>query len=350
MDYGYQISAQQLGAIEKIGVLAWGLIGDVFMRVPLLEALKKRFPDASITVIVDPAAAAVLEHHPACDRIVVFSHHKRGFKEYFSDYLPQALRLRREKYDLFINLYSGGSSPLLTRLINARIRLGFDHTRALRMANNLRVRTPSFCQHWTKALGAKLLPLGIDDAQIRRGSSFYVTDEARAYATQLLPEGKGYIGYNLGAGRAEKRWPVERFVALAQQVQQTYGLTPVVFTNPGMESLAEEFARGVGSDCIKLPLLSLDQVGAVMQRCQAMITGDTSLMHLAFGIKVPNMVLFTDTRPEIVEPEDCLHVACFIEDPEHINACGKPAGTVEIPVDYALEHVRQLFELIAKNH
>ena len=345
MYFGYQISDSQLQDIDKICILAWGLIGDVFMRVPLIEALKHRFPNAQLTVIVDPVAVGVLQNHPDCDHVIAFSHHKNSIKKYLIEFISNTIKLRREKYDLFINLYSGGSSPLLTRLINARIRLGFDHTWALRRANNLLVKTPSFCQHWTKALGRKLLPLGIFDQDIRCGSSFYVTEEARQYAAQLLPEAN-YVGYNLGAGRAEKRWPVNRFAGLARNLQQMYEMKPVVFTNPGMEMLSDEFSRGLGGDCIKLPLLSFDEVGAVMQRCHAIVTGDTSLMHLAFGVKVPNMVLFTDTRPEIVTPEDCMHEACFIEDPEHINGCGKPAGTVDIPVEYALNHMKKLFETI----
>lgn len=346
--FGYSIDPVELQDINKIGVLCSGLIGDVFMRVPIIEALKQRFPQAKITVIVDPAAKDVLSNHPDCHKVIILRRKKRPFFRYLFNNMSKVLWLRRQHFDLFVNLYSGGSSTTITRLVNARIRLGFDHTKALRWSNNLLVTTPSFCEHWTVALGKKLVPLGIGDNQIRRGSSFHITEAASQRAVQLLPEQSRYLAINLGAGKEVKRWPVASFVELAEKISKQHGLIPVVLTNPGMEQLSTEFVAQYRGECIKLPVLSLTEVGAVMQRCVALITGDTSIMHMAFGVKVPNMVLFTDTRPEIVEPEDCMHVACFIEDPENINSCGKPSGTVKIPVNYAYQRFEILSNMLEK--
>ncbi len=54
----------ELGDIGTICVLGWGLKGDLFIRIPLIEALKERFPQARITVVVDPGNVIVLENHP----------------------------------------------------------------------------------------------------------------------------------------------------------------------------------------------------------------------------------------------------------------------------------------------
>lgn len=346
MYYGYQITEQQLQHVERIGILAWGLIGDVFFRVPIIEAVKQRFPQAQITVIVDPAGKAVVQNHPAVSEVLVFSRSKKPLWKYIVHTLRNVLYLRRKKFDLFINLYSGGSSPAISRLTNARIRLGFDHTRALRKANNLLVHTPSFCQHWTRALGVKLEPLGIGADQIRRGSSYYIPQAAFAATAKYQIDPARHIAINLGAGRREKCWSVSNYARLAEYIATTYHYIPVVFTNPGMEALAEEFAAAYPQPYIRLPLLSLDEVAAIMQHCKAVITGDTSLMHLAIALKVPNLVLFTDTRPEIVEPDDCLHVPCFIEDPHNINRCGLPAGTPLIPLEYAQQCLAELMQKI----
>lgn len=346
MYYGYSIHPDELQNIQRIGVLCWGLIGDVFMRIPVIEALHQRFPNAVMTVIVDPAGKQVVQNHPMINRVVVLPRKKRPLGKYILTMLSTILQLRRDKYDLFVNLYSGGSSPFVTRMTNARIRLGFDHTPALRRSNNLLVVKPSFCQHWTKGLGKKLQPLGVSDAQIRRGSSFYVTAAAKQSIARYIPTNTQVIAMNLGAGIEAKRWPVDNFVALAKQIHSTNGIVSLVFTNPGMEHLADEFSRLYGSGSHILPSLSLDEIGAVMLRCCAVITGDTSLMHLAVALKVPNLVLFTDTRPEIVEPEDCIQVPCFIEDPQRINECGKPSGTVHIPVEYAYSQFQQLLQKI----
>lgn len=322
-------------SINKICILSWGLIGDVFIRVPVMEAVKQRFPNASIDVVVDPSSAGVLIHHPDIDKVIPYSRNKKPPILYLLNSLRNILRLRRDRYDLCINLYCGGSSPVISRLTGARYRLSYNHTASLRWANNLQVETPSFCGNWVEALGKMLAPLGINHQDVRRGTSFYFTTEAEQKAETLL-QGlrKPVIGLNLGAGPEIKRWPIARFLALAHQIHDKYHFQFVLFTNPGMEHLAAEFTQGFkAADSLHtLPLLTLDEVGAVMNRCDALITGDTSLMHMAFGLKRPTVVLFTSTRPEVVEPEDCLHQDCFVEDPSQTDACGNALGSMDIPV------------------
>ncbi len=343
--YGYRIEPSELEGVHRICIFCWGLLGDVLLRVPVIEALARRFPNAQITLVVDPAAVAIIENHPVCHETISFSRNKRRITGYVLGFVRKVMYLRNRKFDLSVNLYSGGSSPLVTRLVDARIRLGFDHTRALRKANNLLVKTPSFCGHWTRALGRTLEPLGIEANEIRRGSSFYCSDRACRFAREFLaPAGPHYVAVNLGARVPEKRWPVERYAKLATQIADRYGLQPLVFTNPDMEELVDEFVlKYTGSKPYKrVPVVSLDKVAAVLDQVFAMITGDTSLMHLAFAVKCPSLVLFTHTRPEVVEPEDCQHVACFIKDDHSLDECGLAYGIADIPVEYA----QQRFDLL----
>ncbi|MDH5180678.1 MAG: glycosyltransferase family 9 protein [Gammaproteobacteria bacterium] len=334
-------------SIHKICILSWGLIGDVFIRTPVIEAVKKRFPAASIDVVVDPSSVGVLLNHPDINKVIPYSRKKKPALRYLAHSLRNILLLRRAQYDLCINLYCGGSSPLISRLTGARYRLSYNHTPSLRWANNLQADTPSFCGNWIEALAKMLAPLGIPPEQVRRGTSFYVTDAAGQRAAELLHGlQQPIIGLNLGAGPAIKRWPLSDFLALTRQISETYPVQFVLFTNPGMEHLAAEFtAQFVPAERLRtMPLLSLDEVGAVMQECAAMITGDTSLMHMSFGLKRPTLVLFTSTRPEVVEPVDCLHQDCFVPDPTQTDPCGNPLGSKEIPVGLVLEKFAMLVQ------
>jgi ADP-heptose:LPS heptosyltransferase len=161
-----------------------------------------------------------------------------------------------------------------------------------------------------------------------------------------LQKGNLYIAFNLGAGADEKRWPVSRFVELAQVISEKYGYMPLVFTNPGMEYLAQEFAEQYEGEnsLLVLPLIPFEQVGAVMRLCDYVVTGDTSIMHMAFGLKRPTLVMFTHTRAEIVAPEDSPYRSCFRADPNNIDPYGLPYGTVDIPV---AEAMRQFDLLVA---
>ena len=352
MDSRYNIDAKELNSIRSVCVLCWGLIGDVFVRVAVLEALKARFPAARILAVVDPAGKVVLENHPAISEVFVFSRQKKPLHRYLYNMIRSCILLRRRKFDLSINLYSGGSSPLITRIINARIRLGFDHTSELRKANNLLVKHPDLCTKWTKGFGTILRPLGVTDSQIRQGTSYYLGVTGKTYARDFFAaDPHKYVVINLGARIAEKRWAVDKFVQLAHLIQQKYGLSPLVLTNPGMTELTAEFSEkyaGKGHYRIA-PLLPLDNVAGLMQYCRFIVTGDTSIMHLAFGLKCPTLVLFTFTRPDVVEPVDCMHADCFVADNRVKDECGNPMGSADIPVDLAYQKFAELYNRAGSN-
>jgi ADP-heptose:LPS heptosyltransferase len=343
----------ELGDIGTICVLGWGLKGDLFIRIPLIEALKDRFPQARITVVVDPGNVIVLENHPDVDRIFAFGRKKTPVHQYVVNTISHTLALRRQHFDLSVNLYSGGSSPMITRLINARIRLGFNHTRALRKANNLLVDHPSMCQHWTRAFATMLTPLGIDPARVRLGTSYYCSESARQFARELLfgQQDARRVAFNLGARTVSKRWPVENFVELGILLKKRFDLIPVVFTNPGMEELAQQFAGLYGrhGECVRVPRLSMDKEAAIMEQCEAVVTGDTALMHLASGLKCPILGLFLETRPEVVQPEDCPFIGCYIEDPAHSDECGRPLVKPNLPVEFVFDRFVQLTRTNSKS-
>jgi len=336
--------------INRILILGWGLIGDLFIRVPLIEAIKKHFPNSEITVVVDPVCVMVLKNHPACDHVIPFSRDKHPLKKYLKNYISQAVALRRQRFDLCINLYFGGSSVFLTRVINARIRVCFDHTPALCRANNVLTPLPLFCGNWTLDLARMLIPLGIPLNSIRRGTSYYCSEGAKQFSTQFLAKNDSQIvAINLGAGADEKRWPVECFVELAVKLNREYGLKPLVFTNPGMEHLADEFISAYHrhGEAIHAPLMSIDHVAGLMLQCDYVVTGDTALMHLAFALKRPTLALFTYTRPETVGPEDTRYVSCFVPGKKDKDACGNLKGTTDIPLDKVYHGFCDLVKLVS---
>lgn len=346
----YHINETELQNVEKICVLCWGLLGDVFFRIPVIEGLKKRFPHARITVVVDPSSQVVLENHPDVGDIYCFSRNKKPLRAYLGNMIRSILLLRRRHFDMSVNLYSGGSSPTITRLIDARIRLGFDHTKALRKANNVLARHPHFCQHWTRSLAQVLEPLDINPETIRLGTSYYCKPDRPAEVIKRLNlTEKKYIVYNLGAGGKGKLWPVSHFVELAHRVHRQLGYTPVIIKNPGLEYLAEQFfdLYPLKDEMVKLSIMPFSEVAAIISKSLCIVTGDTSIMHLAFGLKVPSLVLFTWTRPEYVAPEDCKFIPIFKEDNHQLDSCGRPSGCADISVDDAYDGIENLIRDIA---
>ncbi|VAW97942.1 hypothetical protein MNBD_GAMMA22-398 [hydrothermal vent metagenome] len=337
--------AIDLDSIQTICINCCGLVGDVFIRVPIIEVLRQKFKKAKIITIVDPKAFNVLENQACIDKIVVYDRNKKPRLNYVKNFVKIILLLRERKIDLVVDLYSGGTSAAISKLICKRYRLGFANTKRLRKANNILVESPKFCGQWSQEFGKILLPLGISHTQVRKSASYTCHQGSIESAKKYLKNYNAkYIVINLGTGAVRKNWPVDNFVKLMIKLNNEYGYMPLVITNPSMEQLAVDFEQQykAHAELIRLPILSLNEVGAFMLLSDFVITGDTSLMHVSFGLKRPTLVLFTHTVPEWHLTEDCACEACFNPDSTNINHCGVPWGKNDLKIEYVYQQFEKL--------
>jgi ADP-heptose:LPS heptosyltransferase len=227
--------------------------------------------------------------------------------------------MRRKNFDLVINFYSGGSSPIITKLSGAKWRLGFDHSAKLRWANNIVVPKPDFSGNWLRAFGKLLEPLGINSKDIRYRPFYYCSEADLAFAKDYVKAfDKPFVIFNLGASEARKFWSAQQHAALANWLYQQYGFIPLVLTNPGQEYLVESFKQHAPAELPVhyVPVLSFGKLAALFKFAKFLVSGDTGLMHLAFAVEAPVLAIFTSTRPEYVTPEGLTYVFCFKPGPE----------------------------------
>jgi heptosyltransferase II len=115
------------------------------------------------------------------------------------------------------------------------------------------------------------------------------------------------FGINAGAeyGPA-KRWPVERFVAVAREVQKKADGVWLVFGGPNDRELASQVHSGIGTSPLSSRNLagetSLRELMALLKMCRVLLTNDTGPMHVAAALGTPVVVPFGSTSPELTGP------------------------------------------------
>ncbi len=121
------------------------LIGDVVFTTPIPRALKRSFPSARISYLVEDSAAPVLAHNPHIDDLIIV-HRSRGWRRVVAD-LKLAARVRGARYDVVLDLHGGPRSSWLTLASGARQRIGYDvqgrswmYTRTVSRPRQLRAR------------------------------------------------------------------------------------------------------------------------------------------------------------------------------------------------------------------
>src|SRR5206468_4705357 len=217
----------------RVAIIKLSALGDVVHALPVARALRRAVPGAHLTWVVEAREYAVLRDHPDLDAVVPVDTRlwrrliwrPSGAREVLGKVGRLRERIRRASFDVAIDLQGLLKSGLLTAYTGAPVRIGFSASRCRERLNalftNRRVLPPVSARHVVEQYLALLAPLGIEP-----GSPEFVVPVPAAAERRmdelLLKEGvkpgDRLVALNPGAGRPDKRWPVERFHALADRL------------------------------------------------------------------------------------------------------------------------------------
>jgi len=349
---------------RRIVVRGVNWLGDAVMTTPALQRLREAKPGAHITLLTPAKLAEIWRQHPALDAVETF--------EAGESVWSVGRRLHAGNFDLGLVLPNSPRSALELRLAGVPQRVGYAGpwrswllTQAVGIrpgAVTMRKRSPSEINrltrenasvtpaaqpadahhihqylHLTAALGARPGPLrprlAVADKAV---SEFAAKFGLRGGST----ESAAWIGLNAGAeyGPA-KRWPEERFIEAARQIQGRLKCRWLVF---GLESerdaaarIVEGIKRGTtGEDPPVINLAgrtSLGELCAGLKSCRALLTNDSGPMHVAAALGTPVVALFGSTSPELTGPGlpgDARHQLL------RANAPCSPCYLRECPIDF----------------
>jgi heptosyltransferase-1 len=290
-------------------VVRLGAMGDILHALPAVTALRLAHPGWVIDWVVEPRWRALLATESSSGRSpaqpLVEHLHLAPTKEWRIAPLSRktageirALRsaLRAGAYDAVLDLQGAVRSAVLGRLAGCRRLIGEDEPRE-RIARRLfteRVATR----------GAHVIEQDVELASAVAGDELSpakpwlpVDAAAEAWAEEFLAPSAGYpsVLINPGAGWGAKRWPVERYAAVAQMLIGR-GFRVLVNAGPGEEPLAEAIAKGTGGAATPLTG-SLEQLIALTRRITLVIAGDTGPLHLACALERPVVGIYGPTDP-----------------------------------------------------
>lgn len=147
------------------------------------------------------------------------------------------------------------------------------------------------------------------------------------------PDGKGFVGLQLGASRDIRRWPVDYFATLGDRLWHDEGLCPVLFGSTAERPLADRYRQLAAHPfCDLTGQTGIGELAAALCALRLLVTNDTGTMHLAAGLKVPVLAIFLataqpfDTGPYregsvSLEPDMDCHPCGFNTQCPHDQAC-----------------------------
>ena len=298
---------------RNILIIDFGQLGDVVLSLPALRAVRERFPQARITVAVGTAAVPIIElsgHADATlsvDRVAL----RDGPKPLSVFRIVRLVKeVRRAGFDFVIDLHSLSETNLLGYASGARHRLYARRPgRSLDFLSNFRPRPPLEDERQSKHLIDRyfdvLQPLGIKAHDRVPRLQTRAADDA--FIEQVLKKeraetGAPLVGLFPGAGHSSRRWPLERFAELADQLVRNDAVRILVFAGPEERPLVSEMRRIFPRSTLIFDRLTIPQLAAAVARLAVFISNDTGPMHIAAAVGTPVALLLDYRAPRSFLP------------------------------------------------
>ncbi len=294
------MAADKLLRADKILVRGTNWIGDAVMTTPALMSLRAECPEAEIVLLVNPLVAPLFEHHPAIDRVIIYS--RTGEHKGMRGFFRMVRELQRENFDVALLLQNAFEAAFLTFAARIPCRAGYPtDARRLLLSDVVELTQADKTLHHTEYYLTLLRRLGFKAQDT--GLCLQVTSAEKDWARTILKSDNA-IAINPGAAYGSaKRWFPERFAAVADTLAQRYGATIFLTGGPGERAIGEDIATFMQCDCINMVgQTDVRQMMALLAASRLLVTNDSGPMHVAAAFDIPIVAVFGSTDHTTTSP------------------------------------------------
>ncbi len=342
----------------NILIVKLSAIGDVVHTLPSLAALRRLYPEAHITWVIEEASADLIAGHPFLDRVLV-SRRKRWVRELknprlagktLKEILTFIKTLRDRPYDLVIDFHGLFKSSLIVLLSGARRKLGYDSLQELsglflneKIPEDLSKHAIDRYLDFLRYLGAPeakpefLIP--VDRENKERVASLL--------AENGLDRNRRFVAVSPMALWETKLWEEDRFARLCDRIIGELAV-PVVFTGHEVHGMNDRIQSLMSSKAVNLGgKTSLRDLAWLYKLSSLLITTDSGPMHIAAAMGTPVIALFGPTSPlrtgpygrgHVVIQKDMACAPCFLKK------CGTRQCMKDISVDDVFQAVKEMLD------
>lgn len=282
---------------RNILVIKLRYLGDVLLATPVITQLRRAFPQAKITMLVNRGTEQMVQGHPALDDVLIAE------KEGIASQAAFCLALRRRGFDGVIDLTDGDRAAMLSWATGAPVRIGFNQEQRWRGMVYTTIAAPSAEDvHRIERDLSSLRALGIvPEPGLPVLSLSREEEEAgqRILADCGMVLGRSpLVMLQPGARYWFKAWPVERFAELADRLSAEKDCRILIGGSSQECHLAEALQRMAKTPVVALAgRVRLLEYAAVLKQCVLFVGNDNGPMHMAAALDVPTVALFGSSNP-----------------------------------------------------
>ncbi|MFP6044818.1 lipopolysaccharide heptosyltransferase I [Helicobacter pylori] len=299
----------------KIAIVRLSALGDIIVSAVFLAVIKECLPNAQIEWFVDERFSAILEHSPYIDKL-----HPIALKSVLTTFNPLKIfklfkSLRAYEYDIIIDMQGLVKSALITQMLKAPKKVGFDYASAREGLSaffysqkvSIAYDEPVLKRNFTLLSHALNLPKNeISEGLNSRFKVFSYQDSPKIDALNLN-QNKLKILFVLETSKINKTYPTERFKELALALENCQ--ICLLWHADEYKANALYHALKHQRDVLLLPKLTLNEVKALLFKMDLIIGGDTGITHLAWALQKASITLYGNTPMERFKLESPINVS-----------------------------------------
>jgi heptosyltransferase I len=283
---------------KKICLLRLSSIGDVCHAVSMVQAIQRQYPDAQITWILGKGEATLVGDLAGVETIVYDK------KQGWAGLMAVREALRGKRFDVLLHMQIALRASLVSLLVRARLRIGFDKARAGEgqwLFTNHRI-APQLHAHVLDSFKAFAAEIGVADYHPEW--DIPVSEQDQAFAAAQITDDCPTLAIVPAASKAERNWPSEYYAAMADYAAGK-GFKIVLCGGPTEleQLLGAQITQASNTDITNLiGKTSLKQLLAVLRRASLVLAPDTGPAHMAVTQGTPVIGLYCHSNPRRTGP------------------------------------------------
>ena len=279
---------------QRILIIRLDRLGDVVLSTPVIQELRKAFPQAFIAMMVRPACQEVLEGNPYLDQVILYD--KDGAHRRLLATVTFAFGLRRFKFDTALVLHPSNRSHWIAALAGIPNRVGYNRKFAWLLTRRVPHNKQEGAYHEAQYTLQLLRFFGIDAGQPR--PFVPVHPQALARVEGWLSEAgisaqDAVVAVHPSASCISKRWMPQRFAAVADRLAKEKGVRICLVAGKEDAVYAQAVEKAMQAPVLNFSgKLTISELAALMRRCRLLISNDSGPVHVAAAVGTPVVDIF----------------------------------------------------------
>lgn len=284
---------------ESLCILRLSAIGDISHTLPVVRTLQQHWPTTQLTWIIGKTEHTLVGDIPGIDFIIFDK--SRGWRAY----LDVRRQLRGRRFDVLLHMQMALRASLISLLVDAPIKLGFDRARAKDgqwLFTNAQI-APREREHVLDSLFGFSDALGATNRIWRW--DIPIPAAAHEYAERLLPGNQPTLLISPCSSQDYRNWTAEGYAAVADYAVEKHGMR--IILSGGPSALEQAYGTAIERHMRHRPLntigqTTLKQLLALLYRSTVLLSPDAGPAHLATAVGTPVIGLYACTDPARARP------------------------------------------------